>query len=83
MLLEASPERMTRTEWDWSAIGRTLAAIHQVRDDQFGLEFFDGFFGPLPQNNTPACGVSWADFFLQRRVLPDSTAPSIPVTCRS
>ena len=70
MLLEASPERMTRTEWDWRAIGRTLAAIHLVRDDQFGLELFDGFFGPLPQNNTPASGGSWADFFLERRLLP-------------
>ncbi len=70
MLLEAIPERTTRSDWDWTAIGRTLAAIHQVRADCFGLELFDGVFGPLPQNNRPASGGSWADFFVERRVLP-------------
>ncbi len=41
-----------------------------MRAEQFGLELFDGFFGPLPQNNSPASGGSWADFFVERRVLP-------------
>jgi len=70
MLLEAIPERAARCAADWRSIGRTLAAIHMVRAEQFGLELFDGFFGPLPQDNKPVIGGSWADFFTQRRVLP-------------
>jgi fructosamine-3-kinase len=70
LLLEAIPERTARTAWDWKSIGRTLAAAHRVRADQFGLEMFDGFFGPLPQNNAPASGDRWADLFIERRVVP-------------
>jgi hypothetical protein len=32
-------------------IGRALARLHQVHDTRFGLAPFDGFFGPLPQDN--------------------------------
>ena len=70
LLLEAIPERTARTERDWRSIGRTLANLHRVRSEHFGLELFDGFFGPLPQNNAPAHGGSWADFFVERRMLP-------------
>jgi fructosamine-3-kinase len=70
LLLEAIPERTGRTERDWTSIGRTLAEAHRVRADHCGLELFDGFFGPLPQNNAPASGGGWADFFIERRVLP-------------
>jgi fructosamine-3-kinase len=38
---------------DWTAIGHTLAALHQVQEEQFGLEHLAGFFGPLPQGNWP------------------------------
>jgi fructosamine-3-kinase len=65
---ETAPER--RSTADWESIGRTLAAIHQVRDLRFGLAEFDGFFGPLPQNNRPVPGDRWADFYVSRRLEP-------------
>jgi fructosamine-3-kinase len=53
LLFEALTERLpdARRREDWTAIGHTLAALHQVHDEQFGLEHLDGFFGPLPQGN--------------------------------
>jgi fructosamine-3-kinase len=78
LLYEALPERGdasgqagdSRTPGDYAAIGRTLAALHQVRGEAFGLAEFDGFFGPLPQCNRPARSGRWADFYAERRVLP-------------
>ena len=60
----------SRTPGDYAAIGRTLAALHQVRGEAFGLAEFDGFFGPLPQCNRPVGSGRWADFYAERRVLP-------------
>ena len=59
LLFEALPERLpdARTNEDWSAIGRTLAMLHRVHADSFGLPAFDGFFGPP---NAVSCGVSSA-----------------------
>src|SRR5262249_19259644 len=65
LLLEAAPEGPP----DWWSFGRTLAALHRVRGERFGLEF-DGFFGPLPQDNRPVPTNRWADFYAQRRLLP-------------
>lgn len=55
---------------DVTAIGRTLALMHQVRGPRFGLAEFDGFFGPLPQDNRPVSSPRWADFFAERRLVP-------------
>lgn len=72
LLTEALPERppKDRTPDDWGAIGRTLAALHQVHGLGFGLEDFDGFFGPLPQDNRPVASNRWVDFYSERRVVP-------------
>lgn len=77
-LSEALPERGAasgqaadaRVPGDYAAIGRALAALHQVRGETFGLEEFDGFFGPLPQCNRPVSSGTWADFYAERRLLP-------------
>jgi len=65
---EHAPE--TRTADDWSAIGHALAAIHQVHAERFGLQDFNGYFGPLPQDNAPVPSNRWVDFYAERRVLP-------------
>lgn len=72
LLFEAVPERPApaRTAADYRAIGRTLATLHQASDDRFGLAEFDGFFGPLAQDNKPVMSNRWADFYSVRRVLP-------------
>src|SRR4051794_22267411 len=44
--------------------------LHQVHGARFGLEQFDGFFGSLPQDNSPVTSNRWVDFFTERRVLP-------------
>ena len=48
----------------------TLVTVHQVHGERFGLEDLNGYFGPLPQDNTPVSSNSWADFYSQRRVVP-------------
>jgi fructosamine-3-kinase len=72
LLTEALSERPPedRTPDDWRAIGHTLAALHHVHDGRFGLEHFNGFFGPLPQDNTPVISNHWVDFYIERRVVP-------------
>jgi len=72
LISEALPERppAQRTPGDWQAIGRTLATVHQVHGERFGLEEFDGFFGALHQDNHPVESGTWADFYRERRVLP-------------
>jgi len=60
----------SRTPGDYAAIGQALAGLHRVRGEAFGLAEFDGFFGPLPQDNRPAGSGRWADFYAERRVLP-------------
>jgi fructosamine-3-kinase len=72
LLTEALSERppQDRTPDDWRAIGRTLATLHQVPGGRFGLEDFNGFFGPLPQDNQPVTSNQWVDFYSERRVVP-------------
>jgi fructosamine-3-kinase len=65
LLCEALPQRPP----SWSAIGRLLGALHGVTADRYGLGF-DGYFGPLPQDNRPTPTNRWADFYAERRVLP-------------
>jgi fructosamine-3-kinase len=59
-----------RTPDDWRAMGRALAALHRTRGDHFGLDQFDGFFGPLPQDNRPTTSARWTDFYAERRLGP-------------
>ena len=71
LLFEALPERTTdRTPGDYRGIGRTMATMHQVHHEQFGLADFDGYFGPFPQDNRPVPGNSWPDFYAERGVRP-------------
>ena len=72
LLLEALSERTpeARTRDDWRSIGHTLAAVHQVHEKRFGLEALNGYFGPLPQDNSPVTSNRWADFYAERRVTP-------------
>ncbi|MBN2575058.1 MAG: fructosamine kinase family protein [Deltaproteobacteria bacterium] len=48
-------------------LGRGLAALHRSGAPGFGLDH-DNFIGRLPQANAPL--GSWADFYRQRRLLP-------------
>ncbi|MFD2079017.1 Fructosamine-3-kinase [Actinopolymorpha cephalotaxi] len=84
LLLEAIPEVLpdARSTEQWRSIGRALATVHQVHGQRFGLDEFDGFFGPLRQDNRPVGSRSdtesgtesgtgsWSDFYAERRVLP-------------
>jgi fructosamine-3-kinase len=71
LLLEALPEvgPADRGPADWRAIGRALAHLHDVAGPSFGLDIFDGFFGPLRQPNRSLDG-GWAAFFRERRIEP-------------
>ena len=66
LVLEAVRE-MERTPLAWRQIGQALAQIHQVKGERFGLER-NGFFGPLPQDNTPR--EHWAAFYAENRLQP-------------
>jgi fructosamine-3-kinase len=72
LLTEALPERppQERTRDDWRSIGHTLATLHHVHGARFGLEDFDGFFGPLRQDNNPVPSNRWVDFYIERRAVP-------------
>jgi fructosamine-3-kinase len=72
LLFEALRERLpaARTRADWRAIGRTLAILHQVHADAFGISGVGGFFGPLRQDNRPTTSNRWAEFYAERRVRP-------------
>jgi protein-ribulosamine 3-kinase len=48
-------------------IGRTLARIHRVQGERFGLET-DGYFGPVFQENRPL--DDWPAFYAERRLGP-------------
>jgi protein-ribulosamine 3-kinase len=72
LLFEAFEHRRpeVRTVEDWKSIGSTISQIHQVHGDSFGLKQFNGFYGPLPQDNSPTRSTLWVDFFAERRVVP-------------
>ena len=69
---EALTERppSERTPEDWNSIGHTLATIHRVQGGRFGLEGLNGFLGSFPQDNSPVSSSRWADFYVERRLLP-------------
>lgn len=66
LVLEAI-EAVDRSTHHWREIGRTLARIHKIKWDQFGLGRH-AYFGPLYQDNTPMS--DWAAFYAERRLLP-------------
>lgn len=49
------------------AFGRSLAALHGVSRENFGLDH-DNYIGKLPQSNTPH--AEWTDFFREERLEP-------------
>ncbi len=69
MLSEALPETLPshRTEADWRSIGETLALVHSVRGEEFGIES-PTWFGSVPQTNHPT--GSWVTFYAERRLVP-------------
>lgn len=66
LVLEAA-QAVERGPREWRDIGQTLARIHKVKGDKFGLES-NGYFGPLPQNNAPMS--DWPEFYAERRLRP-------------
>jgi fructosamine-3-kinase len=72
LLFTAMAERTgsQRSLADFRSVGRTLAALHQVRGHEHGLRDFDGFFGPFWQENRPVDSPRWADFYAERRLGP-------------
>ena len=72
LLFEALSERPpeARQRDDWRSIGHTLAALHQVHEERFGLDELNGFFGPLRQDNRSVTSNRWADFYAERRIVP-------------
>jgi protein-ribulosamine 3-kinase len=66
LVLEAV-QAVERAPRHWRQIGQTLARIHKIKWDLFGLETH-GYFGPLYQDNTPL--NDWPTFYVQRRLVP-------------
>jgi protein-ribulosamine 3-kinase len=66
LVLEAV-QAVDRGHRHWRQIGQTLARIHKVKGDRFGLETH-GYFGSLHQDNTPL--LDWPTFYAQRRLWP-------------
>ena len=66
LVLEAV-QAVDRTPRHWRQIGQTLAQMHKIRGDRFGLET-NGFYGPLYQDNTPM--GDWLTFYAERRLWP-------------
>ena len=51
----------------WQSLGRSLAQLHQISNDQFGLNH-DNYIGRLPQVNKRS--PDWKSFFVDQRLLP-------------
>ena len=66
MVLEGV-QAVDRAPCHWRQIGQTLARIHKIKWDRFGLETH-GYFGPLYQDNTPMS--DWPTFYAERRLWP-------------
>lgn len=56
-----------RTETFWKNFGEQLAALHQVSNENFGLNE-DNYMGSVPQSNQ--LSSNWIDFFIQQRLQP-------------
>lgn len=60
-------EQGLKTTAFWKTFGKQLAALHYIRDNQFGLTT-DNYMGALPQSNQLT--NNWIDFFIQQRLQP-------------
>ena len=60
-------QTVERAPRHWRQIGQTLARIHKIKGDRFGLETH-GYFGPLYQDNTQMS--DWPTFYAERRLWP-------------
>jgi len=56
-----------RTSKQWREIGRTLAQIHRIKGQHYGLDSHC-YFGPFYQDNRPLS--DWATFYAERRLFP-------------
>lgn len=67
ILVLETVQAVDRAPRHWRQIGQTLARIHKIKGDRFGLETH-GYFGPLYQDNTPMS--DWPTFYAERRLWP-------------
>lgn len=67
ILVFETVQAVDRAPRHWRQIGQTLARIHKIKWDRFGLET-QGYFGPLYQDNTPMS--DWPTFYAERRLWP-------------
>jgi fructosamine-3-kinase len=67
ILVLETVQAVDRAPRHWRQIGQTLACIHRIKWDRFGLEKH-GYFGPLYQDNTPMS--DWPAFYAERRLWP-------------
>ena len=66
MVLEAVAA-VERTSKQWREIGQTLAQIHRIKGQHYGLDSHN-YFGPLYQDNRPI--DDWSTFYAERRLFP-------------
>lgn len=66
MVLEAV-QSVERGPMQWRQIGQTLARIHGIKGEQYGLEMHN-YFGPFYQDNRRLS--DWATFYAERRLWP-------------
>jgi fructosamine-3-kinase len=67
ILVLETVQAVDRAPHHWRQIGQTLARIHKIKWDRFGLETH-GYFGPLTQDNNPMS--DWPTFYAERRLRP-------------
>ena len=60
-------ESETATDQFWLKFGESLAKLHRVTDEEFGLDH-DNYIGSLIQINDSM--TSWQDFFIEKRMEP-------------
>jgi len=68
LVLEHLAPGRRRPDFD-EALGRGLADLHRKGAESFGLDH-DNFIGRLPQANAPLPTPTWAEFYRERRLLP-------------
>lgn len=51
----------------WEKLAESIACLHRVKQDQFGLNH-NNYIGSLPQNNSPE--GNWIKFFVRNRLRP-------------
>ncbi|HXD10342.1 MAG TPA: fructosamine kinase family protein, partial [Anaerolineales bacterium] len=67
IMVLAAVQSVERTSMQWRQIGQTLARIHSIKGEQYGLDMHN-YFGPLYQDNRPLS--DWATFYAERRLWP-------------